>query len=134
MKKRYITLEEAENNIPEVKESLQKIRKLSETISILQSIEVSYDTEFDEIYAETKNNQEFHKLSAELHRELHKLIKLGCIVRDINIGLVDFFSKFEGREIFLCWEMGEGKISNWHEVTESYEMKKPIFEMYNEEF
>ncbi|MBI4159533.1 DUF2203 domain-containing protein [Candidatus Woesearchaeota archaeon] len=133
MKKRYITLEEAENNIPKIKDSLQKIRSLSEAIAILQSIEVSYDTEFDEIYSETKNNQEFHKLSTELHRELHKLIKLGCIVRDINTGLVDFFSKFEGRDIFLCWEMGEGRISHWHEVTEGYEMRKPIFEMYNEE-
>lgn len=133
MKKRYVTLEQAERNLPEIEECLKKIINLSESISVLQSVEISFDNEYDEIFAETKTNQEFHKLSSELHKELHKLIKMGCIVRDVNVGLVDFFSKFEGREIFLCWEMGEERISHWHEIAEGYEMRKPIFEIYNEE-
>lgn len=132
MKKRYVTLEEAEKNIPEVGETLKKIIQLSESISILQSIEISYDNEYDELFAETKTNKEFHKLSAELHKELHKLINMGCVVRDINLGLVDFFSRFEGRDIFLSWEIGEEKITHWHELAEGFEMRKPIFEIYNE--
>ncbi|MBS3156175.1 DUF2203 domain-containing protein [Candidatus Woesearchaeota archaeon] len=133
MKKRYVTIEEAENSLSEVRESLKKIMKLSENISVLQSVEISYDNEYDELFTETKTNHEFHRMSSELHRELHKLIKIGCIVRDINVGLVDFFSRFEGRDIFLCWEMGEESISHWHEVSEGYETRKPIFEIYNEE-
>jgi len=57
---------------------------------------------------------------------------MGCVVRDINLGLVDFFSRFEGRDIFLSWDIGEEKITHWHELAEGFEMRKPIFEIYNE--
>ena len=50
----------------------------------------------------------------------------GIIVRHIQSGLVDFLSRREGREIFLCWVRGEDDIRFWHGVNEGYASRKPL--------
>jgi hypothetical protein len=30
--------------------------------------------------------------------------------------LVDFYSKRDGRDVFLCWKQGEPAVEHWHEL------------------
>jgi hypothetical protein len=49
-------------------------------------------------------------------RELvHKVQDQGVIIKDMGIGLLDFPSLREGREVYLCWRYDEQRISFWHE-------------------
>lgn len=60
--------------------------------------------------------QQFKRLD-ELIRQIQSI---GAILKDINIGLVDFLSMRDGREIYLCWQYGEEEIRYWHEIDSGY--------------
>jgi len=57
---------------------------------------------------------------------------MGCVIKDFEMGLIDFYSMFDGRDIFLCWKLGEKKIKFWHDIDAGYMGRKPIFELEKE--
>ncbi len=131
MPKKYFTVESAQNQIPKIKKSLLKLRNLKKTIDAILSVridpaEIGYE-EFLE--TNTKLNKEYHKLSYEFYKELENLEKTGCLLKDLEQGLVDFYCKFEGRDIFLCWNLRDDKIKAWHEIDAGFIGRKPIVEL-----
>jgi hypothetical protein len=52
----------------------------------------------------------------------------GAVVKDLDIGLIDFLSVYRGQEVYLCWKLGEDRIAFWHGLTEGYRGRKPIDE------
>jgi len=50
----------------------------------------------------------------------------GCLVKDLDSGLVDFPTLFRGQEVYLCWKLGERDIGHWHGVEEGFAGRKPI--------
>lgn len=51
---------------------------------------------------------------------------LGCLIKDLDIGLVDFPTLFHGQEVYLCWKLGEPAIEHWHGVEEGFAGRKAI--------
>ena len=68
-----------------------------------------------------------HFLLECAQKELDKIIQTGGLIKDLEIGLVDFYhiSELE-EEIFLCWKYGEKKIRYWHQVHEGFSGRKPL--------
>jgi hypothetical protein len=52
----------------------------------------------------------------------------GALVKDLDMGLLDFPCDVGGRTILLCWKLGEETISYWHGTNEGYRYRKPIDE------
>ena len=61
-----------------------------------------------------------------LQRCLEQVQETGCVVKDLDIGLVDFPTLFQGREVYLCWKLGEEDITFWHGIEEGFAGRKPI--------
>jgi hypothetical protein len=61
-----------------------------------------------------------------LKTNLQRLQETGCVVKDLDIGLVDFPTTFQGNEVYLCWKMDEPGIRFWHGVQEGFGGRKPI--------
>jgi hypothetical protein len=57
---------------------------------------------------------------------VEKLEELGVTVKDLDLGLLDFPAELDGREIELCWHVGEDVVAFWHEIGEGYAGRKPI--------
>ena len=57
---------------------------------------------------------------------LEKIQEFGCLVKDLDIGLVDFPTLWKGEEVYLCWRLGESGIHFWHGVHEGFRGRKPI--------
>ena len=55
-----------------------------------------------------------------------KLEELGAVVKDLDLGLLDFPSEREGGDVLLCWHVGEDAVSTWHGLEEGYAGRKPI--------
>ena len=126
MKKRYFTLEEAQKLIPEVGTKIRKLIQITKAINLLNNIEISYEDEFHFIFNEINSRKNLHKLYYEFYEILEDVLNYGAIVKDLNFGLVDFYSLNNGKEIFLCWQLGEPKIKYWHESDSGYDKRKPI--------
>ena len=58
--------------------------------------------------------------TAEITRCLEAIHDLGGHVKDLDRGLVDFPAFREGREVLLCWQLGEDEVCHWHELDEGY--------------
>ena len=51
---------------------------------------------------------------------LVELQEAGVVLRDLDRGLVDFPAVRDGREIYLCWELGEDRVEFWHELESGF--------------
>jgi len=63
-----------------------------------------------------------------LQREIQKLEDLGCVLKDLNVGLVDFPAVRLGIRVWLCWKSGEKKVGFWHGLHEGFSNRKPVVE------
>ena len=61
-----------------------------------------------------------------LKQNLDEIEELGVLVKDLNIGLVDFPTLYRGEEVYLCWRMDEDDITHWHGVHEGFAGRKEI--------
>ena len=50
----------------------------------------------------------------------------GVALRDIGSGLVDLPALAGGRQVWLCWRLGEDDIAWWHEVTVGFDGRQPL--------
>lgn len=66
------------------------------------------------------------RLTDELTRLQDELIDVGCELKDWASGLVDFPAMHEGREVLLCWKLGESAVTHWHEVDAGFAGRRPI--------
>jgi hypothetical protein len=57
---------------------------------------------------------------------VERLEELGVVVKDLDLGLLDFPSEREGEEVLLCWHVGEDSVAFWHGLEEGYAGRKPI--------
>ncbi len=73
-----------------------------------------------------ERQQEFDGLSREFSSLVDEVDATGVVLRDLDMGLVDFPARARGLPIFLCWRVGEARIGFWHGPTEGFTGRKPI--------
>jgi hypothetical protein len=64
--------------------------------------------------------------AAVLRNAIESVQQMGCLVKDLDTGLVDFPTLFRGVEVYLCWKLGESGIDYWHGVEEGFRGRKAI--------
>ncbi len=68
----------------------------------------------------------FSELKAEIVRLVNRIEAHGCIVKDLDLGLLDFPAVRSGEPMYLCWKAGERQITHWHGLEESFADRKPL--------
>ena len=123
--KKLFTLDEANAFVHQLLDLVPKIQKLS----------VSLNNNFPDIKnARDKakwnggSDQGVDYLNAVLKYNdlMRKIEEMGCEVKGIREGLIDFLSLREGREVYLCWRMPEKEILFWHDLNAGFTGRKPI--------
>ncbi len=65
-------------------------------------------------------------LAQEITAGLHAVQRQGCLVKDLDQGLVDFYALRGDRLVFLCWRLGEPHITHWHTLDGGYATRQPL--------
>ena len=126
----YFTIDEAEKCIPKIERLVRKAQHLRDKIAWLLEtndvvLEVSSDEGFHYFMTEQiRTNKEFHRLYYQFYRVIEQLGAMNVIIKDIDDGFVDFPFRFNGRDAFLSWQLGEEKIRFWHDGEE----RRPILD------
>ncbi|MBV9717779.1 MAG: DUF2203 domain-containing protein [Candidatus Eremiobacteraeota bacterium] len=68
----------------------------------------------------------FAELKREIGRLIYRIEALGCVVKDIDLGLVDFPSMIGDEPVYLCWKLGEPQVGYWHGLDEGFSFRKPL--------
>ena len=128
MPRRLFTREEAQALLPRLTELLTALQaQQQERVTALQARSRSNGhqslNEGDEIRAEVV------RLGAALVERVRSIHALGVLLKDPDSGLIDFPALRDGREVYLCWRLGEGeRIGWWHEVEAGFAGRQPIGE------
>jgi hypothetical protein len=62
----------------------------------------------------------------EIAAAVERVTDMGCLVKDLDLGLVDFYAMQGDRPIFLCWQFGEPRVAHWHAIDEGFSGRQPI--------
>ncbi|HEX5013629.1 MAG TPA: DUF2203 domain-containing protein [Candidatus Limnocylindrales bacterium] len=58
-----------------------------------------------------------------------RIDELGVTLREIETGLIDFPALVNGRQVWLCWRLGEGDVEWWHELSDGFGGRRPLIEL-----
>ncbi|MBI2579063.1 MAG: DUF2203 domain-containing protein [Candidatus Aenigmarchaeota archaeon] len=135
---RVYTIEEASQLVPFLERTFEgifalntKIKMVSRDIDNLISIwgnEIFEKSNVDNEYYKEKTKQR-EQLIREMASEVQKIQDMGCIVKDVDVGLVDFHYDNYGELVFLCWKFGEKEILYWHPMSQGYRNRRSVDEL-----
>jgi hypothetical protein len=66
------------------------------------------------------------QLADDIGRAVARIHDLGCLVKDLEMGTVDFYGELQGKAVFWCWQYGEAAILHWHALDEGFAGRRPI--------
>ncbi|HKW97311.1 MAG TPA: DUF2203 domain-containing protein [Bryobacteraceae bacterium] len=130
---RRFTLEEAESLLPEIEKGLREaisqkseyakadnaLQAINQRVIMLGGVLVDRSA----IY---QNKLQRDKSAELLKASIEKIQEFGCLIKDLDTGLIDFPTLFRGQEVYLCWKLGEPAIAFWHGVHEGFAGRKAI--------
>ena len=123
----YYSLEEARLLLPTLEEKLLKLIKIQKALEFLSTVNVENESGGQEIdLIITKLNMKYYKKIYLYHKYIAQLLAMGVVIKDVQQGLIDFNAKSDGRDIFLCWRIGEKDIHFWHELDEGFAGRQSI--------
>jgi hypothetical protein len=121
---RHFTRAEASALLPQLTTLLSRLRDARDELT---------DTETHEALSEaapTNGGGERGRRVGIAFLEVRRLIdtveQAGIVLRDIDRGLIDFPALIDGREVYLCWELGEEEVAYWHDLEGGYGGRKPL--------
>ena len=132
MAKRF-SLAEAESLIPEVSRLLREavslkgeyqdaelaIQSWTRRITMMGGINVDRGQAID-----TRKRRDAS--AASLRSAIEQVQAMGCVVKDLDVGLLDFPARIDDQEVYLCWKLGEDRIRFYHALDEGFAARKPI--------
>jgi len=122
---RYFSREEAEALLPQLAPLLVSIQHGKGQVDAkLKDWEIAEKEGEPQDAAILRGQIEF--MAKDIENQIDKVHAFGCLVKDLDTGLVDFPARMLGREAYLCWKLGEPAIGFWHGLSEGYAGRKPL--------
>jgi hypothetical protein len=66
------------------------------------------------------------QLAETLKSALQRILETGCLIKDLEVGLLDFPALINNEEVYLCWRLGEDRIRFYHRQDEGFAGRKPL--------
>lgn len=117
--KRRFSLEQANRSLPLVRRVVADIVRMNGEVSQAKQ-DVQHQPNAAPIQA--RLDQAINRL--EDYED--ELAEIGCELKDPQTGLIDFIGRHQGRDVYLCWRLGEERITHWHELEAGFAGRQPI--------
>ncbi|HEY7124391.1 MAG TPA: DUF2203 domain-containing protein [Ktedonobacterales bacterium] len=128
---RYFTRQEAESLLPQLEPLLRELQQRYPAMQTLRQ-------ELALLHQRMQGNghglqgklaqltKEATAAAEEVNQLVQRILRFGCQLKDPQMGLIDFPAQREGREILLCWRLGEQGINWWHETDAGFQGRQPL--------
>lgn len=97
----------------------EQLIAVAERIQRSGGLQVSYEK-----VARTRHERD--RLQEALEEALDRIRETGCVVKDLDVGLLDFPARIDNEDVYLCWRLGEDRIRFYHRQDEGFTGRKPI--------
>ena len=122
-KKKFLSVGDANARLPLLRSILRNVIDLA----------VELKVRHEELFLLQSGGSTDPNLEAELDAKQRtmetyaaEIRQLGAELKDAFIGLVDFPGWLDGREVCLCWKLGEAAVEHWHETDVGFAGRRPL--------
>lgn len=127
----YFTRAEAESLLPRITPVLREIQRLRrEQLAHDEAVAADRAKILGNGHMPPDHLRQHQRESATAERRIARLVRalteLGILIKDLDTGLVDFPALRDGREVYLCWQLGETHIAWWHEIETGFAGRMPL--------
>jgi hypothetical protein len=127
----YFTLEEATSLLPQLTKILLAMQARKRDLDGLrqQLAEAAAQAAGNGHLVERELGQKrtaVEEAASALSDLVRQITDLGCELKGVEEGLVDFRAVRDGREVYLCWRLGEERIGFWHDLEEGFAGRQPL--------
>ncbi len=133
MSEHYFDRDEAEALLPMISNALSEAREQKERIDTLDrelaqaAAKIMILGGWIPPYKElSEKRQQRDQTNEKIREVINRIQETGCVLKDLDEGLVDFPAMLGGREVYLCWKLGEERIGYWHGMDEGFAGRKPL--------
>ena len=135
--KKYFTIAEANASLPLIRAIVrdisllaQELRERHERLNRVNAGDrrhrgAAYQEELELVQAEFDRDRE------RMQEYEQELKSLGVELKDYYTGLIDFPCWMNGREVYLCWRLGEAEVAHWHELDAGFAGRQKLNVMQN---
>lgn len=125
MAQKYFSLEDANALLPLVRVLMEQMFDLREQAMALRPdvwpvLEKAADN------GGSRKAGELLEIFQQFETIFKELKSLGCELKGLEQGLVDFPTMRDGRVVYLCWKYNEPEISFWHDVDAGFAGRQPL--------
>lgn len=129
MSQQPYTVEQANRTLPLVRRIVEDVvvthQRWRERILELDLLASSVRADAPDARA-TELEREAQQLARDIDAFEAELQQLGIVLKDRRLGLVDFPAEVEGRQVWLCWRLGEPSVQFYHELDAGFGGRKPV--------
>jgi hypothetical protein len=133
-RRRLFTLQQANATLPLVRAIVADLVRLARDVEDrrqrLNMLRSGRKSQARDVYGEEleQMQEELEKDVEQLGEYVRELEELGVELKDPLVGLIDFRCQMDGREVYLCWKLGEPAIQYWHELDSGFAGRQPLGE------
>jgi hypothetical protein len=131
---RVFTLEEVNELVPKLSEVVKRqLERRSEIEALLMRLGRELGDVPERIVLDPADPADVRDLKRDLMRRIEEyragwktVERMGAVLKDARMGLLDFYGTVEGRLVWLCWKYGESEVAHYHALEEGFSGRKPI--------
>jgi hypothetical protein len=123
---RRFTLAEANSTLPLVKRIVGDIVKTHAKAKDLRKHLQALDAKSIQQPGAQQQQKDLERSVEQLQEFISELTAVGAELKDFDTGLIDFVGRHDGRDVYLCWKLGEDSIAYWHELDAGFAGRKPV--------
>ena len=134
MRAKHFTLQEAESLLPRLRDLLPELQARKRSLDEMQARLADFGEKLSgnghmSGGGDAALRRQVQEEADALEALLEQLNQLGCEIKDFDLGLVDFRTIRGGREVYLCWKLGEDSIQWWHDLESGFGGRRPLDEI-----
>jgi hypothetical protein len=125
---RLLAVKEVDKMIPQVELLLSHVDTLRHRIRELQ-ISRGKSSEKSDAKAIAQNQlqrSQIDFLLKAIQDDIQEIQAIGGVIKDLDMGLIDFPGLVRGQEVWLCWKRGEPRVRYWHALHEGYAQRQSL--------
>ena len=125
LSKKYFTPTEANQLLPEIRGHMTTLYVVSRNIENYEK-QIMKAGSIKEII-KTKNT--LNDSMVAYWQTIQNLEILGCHLKSLETGLIDFPAVINKKEVWLCWKWNESEVSHWHHIHDGFNGRQSINSM-----
>lgn len=123
---RLFTVAEANALIPRLELIVRELQAQAQVVRVRVAQLMDEQTEPPDLEALSRSDPAVGTAIRAIAENAQAIEEMGCFLKDIDLGLVDFPAEIGGKAVFLCWQYGEPQLVAWHALDSGFANRQPL--------